>query len=82
MRCIIGASLLTPSPDAAICDVHPEKCTATYCVAHELLHSHATGAIKNVPIMTPNRWLFLGMLLLCASLGLLVAVLLGTRIWP
>ena len=39
-------------------------------------------AIKQVPTMTPNRWLLLGMLLLIASLGLLLVVLLGGSIWP
>ncbi|MEX3985279.1 hypothetical protein AB4Y45_40700 [Paraburkholderia sp. EG287A] len=35
-----------------------------------------------MPITTPNRWLFLGMLLLAVSLSLLLVVLLGGSVWP
>ncbi|MEX3938619.1 hypothetical protein AB4Y44_03495 [Paraburkholderia sp. BR10937] len=33
-------------------------------------------------IMSPNRWLFLGMLLLVVSLSLLLVVLFGGSLWP
>jgi hypothetical protein len=41
------------------------------------------GAMKKrVSTMTPSRWLLVGTLLLVASLGLLLVVLLGGWIWP